>query len=139
MVRFPPQNRHRCCECLKLDKQEREQRLTKRAVPVQHGATGARKRSGESTLHLAWIRSMPCAVHRHTCGQKTHAHHVRRATGGGTGHKPDDRWAVPLCCTHHAEGHQTGWVTFEAKYGVDLRAIAEGLAATSPYLEREAA
>jgi hypothetical protein len=50
------------------------------------------------------------------------------------GMKPDDRWTVPLCSRHHGEGHQSGWRTFEAKYGVDLRRQAERLAALSPAL-----
>lgn len=63
-----------------------------------------------------------------------HAHHVRVGTGGGTGAKPSDRFCVPLCGAHHHEGHQKGWKTFEAKYHVDLRALAERLAKGSPAL-----
>jgi hypothetical protein len=50
------------------------------------------------------------------------------------GLKPADRWAVPLCGVHHAGGHRTGWITFEAKYNVDLRWLAQELAAMSPHL-----
>jgi hypothetical protein len=48
------------------------------------------------------------------------------------GSKPGDEWTVPLCNEHHREGHQTGWLTFEARYRVDLRAQAIRLATASP-------
>jgi hypothetical protein len=35
-------------------------------------------------------------------------HHVRAGTGGGTGLKPGDEWAVPLCADHHHAGHTVG-------------------------------
>jgi hypothetical protein len=52
--------------------------------------------------------------------------------------KPSDRWCVPLCHPHHVEGHQTGWRTFEAKRQVDLRWLAQELAALSPHLTGQA-
>jgi hypothetical protein len=56
-------------------------------------------------------------------------------TGGGMGMKPADRWSVPLCGgTHHPEQHLIGHEAFDAKHGVDLRAIAVELAGQSPYL-----
>jgi hypothetical protein len=36
---------------------------------------------------------------------------------------------------HHAEGHQTGWITIETKYKVDLRWLAQELAAVCLYLQ----
>lgn len=48
--------------------------------------------------------------------------------------KPDDKWTVPLCNQHHQEGHLAGWKTFEEKYGVDLRAVAETYASISPHI-----
>lgn len=90
------------------------------------------------TRHANWVRHMPCCIGRPECrGRKIHAHHVRRGTGGGTGRKPEDRWCVPLCISHHMEGHQTGWQTFEKKYQIDLRQLAEYLASISPHLRCE--
>ncbi len=66
-----------------------------------------------------------------------HAHHVRAGTGGGTAMKPPDRWAVPLCPAHHSEGHTGGWITFERKYSVTLRAVAEALASQSPHIDKD--
>jgi hypothetical protein len=55
------------------------------------------------------------------------AHHVRTAANAGTGLKPPDTAAVPLCDQHHYEGHQIGWRTFEARYRVDLAGEARFL------------
>jgi Protein of unknown function (DUF968) len=77
-----------------------------------------------SPRHLAWVRSLPCSVPG--CrGEMVQAHHVRK--GAGVGMKPADRYAAPVCIEHHTEGHTGGWRTFEARYGVDLSAIAARL------------
>lgn len=91
--------------------------------------------------HLWWIRELPCAVACGQCLGRIQAHHVRRETGGGTGLRPADCWAVPLCGYHHAEGHRIGWLTFEASHHIDLRAFAITLAARSPHrpLDRQGA
>lgn len=88
---------------------------------------------GRYPAHLAWIRTLPCAVP--DCEGKSQAAHVRLNTGGGMGLKPDDRWTIPCCMTHHAEQHHLGHLAFDAKYGIDSRALAERLAAKSPYLK----
>lgn len=83
--------------------------------------------------HLAWIRTLPCAVPG--CLLKAQAAHVRApGTGGGMGMKPPDLWCVGLCAAHHREQHLIGHRAFDAKYGINLRAIAEELARLSPYL-----
>jgi hypothetical protein len=92
----------------------------------------ARQREGADPAYLAWVRSLPCAVPGCRSAPPQHAHHVRVATGGGTGMKPPDRWATPLCGEHHAEGHKIGWRTFEARHGVDLRALSDQLYAVPP-------
>lgn len=94
----------------------------------------ARPAKGRHSLHLAWIRTLPCAVRSARCGSRVHAHHVRTGTGGGMGLKPDDRHTVPLCPAHHLELHNGGAMTFEARHGVRLRAFAELLASRSPFL-----
>jgi len=53
-------------------------------------------------------------------------------TGGGMGLKPPDKFTAPLCADHHREQHQIGHRAFDAKYGLDLRALAEELSAMSP-------
>ena len=78
--------------------------------------------------HLAWVRqSFVCAINHipgHECSGRMHAHHCREGANGGMGKKPDDSTAVPLCDLAHAEIHNTGWKSFEKKYGVDLSALA---------------
>lgn len=72
--------------------------------------------------YLTWLHTLPCCV----SGEwPVEAHHVRSKGAGGT-----DREAVPLAPRLHREGHRTGWRTFQAKYGVNLPAIAERLAGT---------
>jgi hypothetical protein len=130
-ARFLPTSARRCIRCQAIEKAERAKRKMLRQPPQ---ARRRRSRIDKCSPHLAWIRSLRCLTGRRTCGTFTHAHHVRQCTGAGTAMKPDDRWAVPLCPSHHSEGHTGGWATFEAKYSVNLRAAAEGLAAASPYL-----
>lgn len=59
---------------------------------------------------------------------------MRDNTGAGTSLKPADRWCVSLCAAHHMEQHRIGHKKFDALYGVSLRALAETLAARSPFL-----
>ena len=47
--------------------------------------------------------------------------------------KPHDKWCLPLCRGHHREQHHIGEPAFEFSYGIDMKAIAEGLAARSPH------
>jgi hypothetical protein len=84
--------------------------------------------------HLAWLREQGCCIADSQCSGPIHAHHVRRGTGCGMGKKPSDLFAVPLCASHHALGHQIGWQTFEAEYGIDLLAMAGLFVAMSPFL-----
>lgn len=50
------------------------------------------------------------------------------------GLKPPDRYTAPCCAQHHMEQHAIGHRAFDAKYRIDMRAIAEKLAELSPYL-----
>lgn len=78
----------------------------------------------ENGAHLAFIRSLPCAI----CGRKPcDAAHLRAPnrmlgkTEAGTAAKPDDRWATPLCSGpdgHHAEQHRGSELAFWFRYGI---------------------
>lgn len=87
--------------------------------------------------HLQWLRGFQCSVsdcqHMDT---GIHAHHVRENTGAGTGLKPGDDWAVPLCGHHHSQLHNIGARSFEADTGVNLRTLAAEFASKSPALAR---
>ena len=83
--------------------------------------------------HLDWISTQQCVVPGcmvRTCDPA----HVRMNTGAGTGLKPADHWAIPCCHPHHMEQHRIGHRLFDAKYGIDSRALAETFAALSPHL-----
>lgn len=88
-----------------------------------------------SPAHLAFVRSHQCCVPG--CGlMPIEAAHVRSGTGGGMGFKPGDDWAISLCRWHHAEQHQLGENAFEAKYVINMKALAKEFAAASPALKR---
>lgn len=73
--------------------------------------------SWRSKPYLAHVRQFPCCV----CGYPdTEAHHIRFSHTAGTGHKPGDVWAIPLCPKHHREWHQNGQKSFLNKYRIDI-------------------
>ena len=139
-VRFAPLSQRLCLSCRDIQRAESAKRLEAARATAEAlvaSIPAAKPRPGTSTAHLAWVRKHPCACHRIVrCEGVIHAHHVRAGTGGGIGMKPDDRWAVPLCAAHHSELHTGGHATFEARYRLDLRAVAADLARFSPHLER---
>jgi hypothetical protein len=94
-----------------------------------------------SPKHLSWLRrSFVCAAWKSgECEGPNHAHHIRSAATAGTGMKPSDFDAVPLCAAHHDELHRAGQNAFEEKYGVNLLAEARKLAKASPHKPREVA
>lgn len=65
---------------------------------------------GTDAEFLLWIKSQPCAAeHLGDCNGDVVAAHVRRiANGAGTGIKPNNYSAIPLCHKHHALQHQNG-------------------------------
>jgi hypothetical protein len=67
--------------------------------------------------HLAFVRLLPCVA----CGKAapSDAAHVRTGTDGGTGIKPGDRYAVPLCAACHAKQHRVGELTFWSALRID--------------------
>lgn len=121
-----------CPKCLDARRRERAARPVR--YPVLERIDESRR-----PAHLAWIRTLPCAVPG--CRAASEAAHVRMVdTGGGMGLKPADWWTVPLCHHHHIEDlHRTSHVAFDAKHGTDLHALAQDLAARSPYLTQEEA
>ena len=82
--------------------------------------------------HRAWVRRHRCSVPGCEQGPIECAH-VRSRTDGGMALKPSDRWAISLCCSHHAEQHRIGESAFAAAHGLDLHALAESFARLSPH------
>src|SRR5215471_16278683 len=72
--------------------------------------------------HLAFVRQLPCVA----CGKAapSEAAHVRTGTDGGTGVKPGDRYAVPLCTACHAKQHRIGELTFRSALRIDPLNVA---------------
>jgi len=88
-----------------------------------------------ATLHLKWIRTLPCTV----CGRRgnIHAAHLKAASprygklATGIAHKPDDSWTVPLCLHHHILGeeaqHEDQELAFWARHEIDPFMLALAL------------
>src|SRR6516164_2654765 len=80
---------------------------------------------GRRVVHLAFVRQLPCVA----CGKAapSDAAHVRTGTDGGTGIKPGDRYAVPLCAACHAKQHRVGELTFWSTLRLDPVNVAARL------------
>jgi hypothetical protein len=111
-----------------IPKRKKAQKLGVRAAPQIRSAS-----------HLKWIRGHVCSV----CGTpgdmqmgRIEAAHARNGTDGGTALKPGDNWTLPLCSYHHAQQHRMGEPYFEARYKIDMKAIAQALWLRSPHRPR---
>ncbi len=89
--------------------------------------------------HLQYVRGMCCAIegrNGHVCFGKIQAAHVRIGTNGGTSMKPGDNWTIPLCAGAHGEQHLIGEETFEKRYGIGMKKLAEEQWLLSPAGQR---
>ena len=87
-----------------------------------------------STAHLKWLRGHLCAIEgKHKCDSKIEAAHVRIGTDGGTSIKPSDGWTIPLGSGAHREQHAIGEQSFEKRYGIRMKALAEEYWKRSPH------
>jgi hypothetical protein len=108
-----------------------------RLKPVNPKRAKARK-ARDFGPYADWIRQRVCIVegsvwHHYQVYQRvpgpaywTEAAHVRSRGAGGRA----EGNLVPLCVMHHREQHEDGIQSFQARYGLDLRAIAASLWAT---------
>ena len=89
-----------------------------RIVARRKFSPGLRRRG----RHLLFVRQLPCVA----CGKTapSEAAHVRAGTDGGTGMKPGDRYAIPLCCACHAKQHRVGELTFWSALHIDPLNVA---------------
>lgn len=84
-----------------------------------------------SQAHCNFVRSHECCVPG--CGARPiEVAHVRRGSDGGMGKKPSDWNVLSLCRDHHAEQHRIGEESFERRYKIDLRRMADTFALASP-------
>jgi len=72
-----------------------------------------------ATSFLQWLRGRPYLIGGN-CAGRIEAAHVDYAGDKGMGTKSSDRYAVPLCAAHHAEQHNAGIRTFEARHNVNM-------------------
>lgn len=87
-----------------------------------------------SPSHRAWVREHMCSV-AGCCEMPIECAHVRRASTAGVGIKSSDAYCVSLCREHHRESHM-GEKTFEAKYKINLMALAHEFYDRSPFRNR---
>lgn len=80
--------------------------------------------------HRAWVRRHCCSVPG-CVRTPIECAHVRSGTDGGVGVKPSDKWAISLCAYHHRQQHHIGEAAFEARYKIDLKALAAEFARRS--------
>lgn len=82
-----------------------------------------------SKTHRLWVKSLACAVSG--CMAPPEGHHVRY--GFYTlARRPGDNRLTPLCRIHHQELDDKGARSFEKKYSLDLKLVADTLWTMSP-------
>ncbi len=108
----------------------RRVRLPPKRVRPKFGIPHGIKR--EWPRHRAFLRRHRCVVGRIDCSDQIEVAHVRSAANSGTGLKPGDFHAVPLCVECHRLQHQIGQPEFEKQFGIDLLALAAEFARQSP-------
>lgn len=91
-----------------------------------------------SASHLQHVRGFVCSVYGRAdeCEGRIEAHHVGEPGESAMGEKAGDDQAVPLCTKHHRMGHDIGWTSFQARYGINLLAMAAALWRASPARKR---
>lgn len=94
-------------------------RARKRPEPINRDRRGklSLKQYGEDSFIL-WLHGLVCGIPGCEARDVEQAHAKSRGAGGTW------RDSLPLCRAHHREQHQLGLLTFETKYGVDLRSLA---------------
>lgn len=91
----------------------------------------------EDPAHLAYVRTLPCLV----CGRPgpSDPAHIRAAAPHygkrytGKGEKPDDKWTLPLCRSHHDAQHRESELGWWVGMGIaDPFAVTVALYASRP-------
>jgi hypothetical protein len=89
---------------------------------MREAKRGKRPKRELDTGHLALVRRLPClSCDADPAGE---AAHLRINTRAGTGLKPGDRWALPLCHACHMAQHRVGELTFWRELSRDPIGIA---------------
>ena len=106
-------------------------------IPRAVKTAAPKRKEGNSPAYLSWVRSLGCVV-CHLGGSE--AHHLLRSDDGhkGTSQKSADKWAIPLCRSHHTKVHigtvrpdDAGLGRDEAwlmeRHGIDARGLCKRL------------
>lgn len=110
--------------------------LPRKREKLRSGIERAPRR--EWPRHRKWLRSHECicTLARLStsilCAGQIEVSHIRTAANAGTGIKPHDAFAVPMCMQHHRRYHEMGHRSFEASYRLDLGKLAAEFTAKSP-------
>ena len=97
---------------------------------IKHNS-GKADEGKRSPAHRTWVRKHACCACGSTAGIE--AAHVRNGTDGGMGQKPSDKWVISLCRDCHGEQHRIGEPSFQARFGIDMRHLAEAFLKASPH------
>jgi hypothetical protein len=83
--------------------------------------------------HRAFLRRHQCVVGRVDCdNSRIEVAHIRSAANSGTGIKPADWDAIPLCWSCHKLQHLIGQREFEKQFHINLTELAKEFARQSP-------
>ncbi len=101
----------------------------------------ARQPREENPAYLAYVRTLPCLICARP-GPNDPAHlrsaalqYGKRSTG--MAEKPDDKWVLPLCRTHHTAQHRENELHWWLRMGFpDPFAVAVALYASCPVPHR---
>ncbi len=86
--------------------------------------------------HLKWLRGRRCVLDGHSlhqCDGRIEAAHFDGAGGKGMGIKVADYHAFPACTVAHAELHNIGQDSWQAKYRINLEKTVRAFAKYSPH------
>ena len=94
----------------------------------------------ENPAYLAYVRTLPCVI----CARPgpNDPAHIRSAAlqygkrSTGMAEKPDDKWTLPLCRTHHEDQHRNNELDWWKRMGIDPFALAMSLYANCPVPNR---
>lgn len=91
----------------------------------------------ENPAYLAYVRTLPCTIcARPGPNDPAHLRSAARQYGKrstGMAEKPDDKWVLPLCRTHHEDQHRNNELNWWARMGFpDPFAVAQALYANCP-------
>jgi len=96
-------------------------RLPKRRERPRMGVKDEVRRVFEG--HRAFLRRHQCVIVGCSTGSPIEVAHLRTAANSGTGLKPSDDSAVPMCAIHHHDSHARGHATVAAENGMTLEQL----------------